>query len=83
MIGYELYPDSTSGKYPKRFSFDQSLYLAFSEEQLVCLLSQLTLINSISQGMNQKYSDDSAVVGCFGNEQEAEYRELVANFVAW
>uniref|UniRef100_A0A8C6LZA4 Reverse transcriptase domain-containing protein n=2 Tax=Nothobranchius furzeri TaxID=105023 RepID=A0A8C6LZA4_NOTFU len=31
----------------------------------------------------QKYSDDSAVVGCIRDGQEAEYRELVERFVAW
>uniref|UniRef100_A0A8C6NVM8 Reverse transcriptase domain-containing protein n=1 Tax=Nothobranchius furzeri TaxID=105023 RepID=A0A8C6NVM8_NOTFU len=31
----------------------------------------------------QKYSDDSAVVGCIRDGQEAEYRELVESFVAW
>uniref|UniRef100_A0A1A8RXB6 Reverse transcriptase domain-containing protein n=1 Tax=Nothobranchius rachovii TaxID=451742 RepID=A0A1A8RXB6_9TELE len=30
----------------------------------------------------QKYSDDSAVVGCIRDGQEAEYRELVERFVA-
>uniref|UniRef100_A0A8C6NI69 Reverse transcriptase domain-containing protein n=1 Tax=Nothobranchius furzeri TaxID=105023 RepID=A0A8C6NI69_NOTFU len=31
----------------------------------------------------QKYSDDSAVVRCIRDGQEAEYRELVERFVAW
>uniref|UniRef100_A0A8C6W187 Reverse transcriptase domain-containing protein n=1 Tax=Nothobranchius furzeri TaxID=105023 RepID=A0A8C6W187_NOTFU len=31
----------------------------------------------------QKYSDDSAVVGCIRDGQEAEFRELVERFVAW
>nr|XP_054590297.1 uncharacterized protein LOC129154572 [Nothobranchius furzeri] len=31
----------------------------------------------------QKHSDDSAVVGCIRDGQEAEYRELVERFVAW
>lgn len=31
----------------------------------------------------QKYSDDSAVVGCLWDGQEVDYRELVDHFVAW
>jgi len=31
----------------------------------------------------QKYSDDSAVVGCSSDGQEAEHRELVDHFTAW
>ena len=31
----------------------------------------------------QKYSDDSAAVGCISDGQEAEYRELVSQFVKW
>ena len=31
----------------------------------------------------QKYSDDSAVVGCISNGQEAEYKELICQFVKW
>ena len=31
----------------------------------------------------QKYSDDSAVVGCISDGQEAEYRELIGQFVKW
>ena len=31
----------------------------------------------------QKYSDDSAVIGCISDGQEAEYRELVGQFVKW
>ena len=31
----------------------------------------------------QKFSDDSAVVGCIRSGQESEYRQLVDNFVDW
>ena len=31
----------------------------------------------------QKFSDDSAVVGCIRDGQEGEYRSLVDNFVQW
>ena len=31
----------------------------------------------------QKFSDDSAVVGCIRDGQEGEYRALVDNFVEW
>ncbi|KAK0147064.1 RNA-directed DNA polymerase from mobile element jockey [Merluccius polli] len=31
----------------------------------------------------QKFSDDSAVVGCTGGGEEGEYRTLVDNFVEW
>src|SRR4029434_2838877 len=31
----------------------------------------------------QKFSDDSAVVGCMRDGQEGEYRSLVDNFVQW
>ncbi|XP_041950480.1 uncharacterized protein LOC121711184 [Alosa sapidissima] len=31
----------------------------------------------------QKYSDDSAVVGCVKDGEDTEYRELVNSFVAW
>ena len=31
----------------------------------------------------QKFSDDSAVVGCIKDGQEGEYRSLVDNFVQW
>merc|ERR1712035_43413 len=31
----------------------------------------------------QKYSDDSAIVGCISDGQEAEYRELIGQFVKW
>jgi len=31
----------------------------------------------------QKYCDDSAVVGCISDGQQAEYRELVNHLVAW
>ena len=32
---------------------------------------------------SQKFSDDSAVVGCIRDGQEGEYRSLVDNFVQW
>ncbi|KAI4895843.1 hypothetical protein NFI96_016998 [Prochilodus magdalenae] len=31
----------------------------------------------------QKFSDDTAIVGCIRNGQEAEYRKLVSDFVSW
>ena len=31
----------------------------------------------------QKFSDDSAIVGCIRDGQEGEYRSLVDNFVQW
>ena len=31
----------------------------------------------------QKFSDDSAVVGCISGGDEGEYRTLVDNFVEW
>jgi len=31
----------------------------------------------------QKFSDDSAVVGCIKDGQESEYRQLMDNFVDW
>ena len=31
----------------------------------------------------QKFSDDSAIVGCIGKDQEAEYRSVVDRFVEW
>ena len=31
----------------------------------------------------QKFSDDSAVVGCISKVEEAEYRAVVDNFVTW
>jgi len=31
----------------------------------------------------QKFSDDTAIVGCIRNGQEEEYRSLVEDFVQW
>ena len=31
----------------------------------------------------QKFSDDSAIVGCIGKDDENEYRTVVGNFVTW
>ncbi|KAI4877761.1 hypothetical protein NFI96_007703 [Prochilodus magdalenae] len=31
----------------------------------------------------QKFSDDTVIVGCIRNGQEAEYRKLVSDFVSW
>ena len=32
---------------------------------------------------HQKFSDDSAIVGCINGQQEAEYRGLVDSFIEW
>ncbi|KAI4900662.1 hypothetical protein NFI96_006187, partial [Prochilodus magdalenae] len=33
--------------------------------------------------VSDKFSDDTAIVGCIRNGQEAEYRKLVSDFVSW